>query len=167
MLNSNLLTFTTLLVCRLINMACWQMHFHRPTQSKNISAVKMLARNVVKWQGFPSSSQQRRGWPKYEERVSDTREQILAVLSEDSGIYTLHILINLVWKCPAAMWILHINQHNLNKSLHHWCLKRYDIPGLSQCFISSLENLPFHRWTRLLLLSVTCSTMEDKNTRKW
>lgn len=40
-LNSNLLTFTTLLVCRLINMACWQMHFHRPTQSKNISAVKM------------------------------------------------------------------------------------------------------------------------------
>lgn len=59
-----------------------------------------------------------RGWPKYGERVSDTREQILGVLSADSGIYTLHILINLVWRCPAAMWILHINQHN--KSLHHF-----------------------------------------------
>lgn len=79
-----------------------------------------------------------RGWPKYEERVSDTREQILGVLYEDSGIYTLHILINLVWKCPAAMWILHINQHN--KSLHHFKAVRYS--GLSQCFISSPGKSP-------------------------
>lgn len=39
--NSNLLTFTMLLVCRLINVARRRTHFHRPTKSRNIFAVNV------------------------------------------------------------------------------------------------------------------------------